>query len=202
MKPEIQRTLDALEQQWQAEREERRGGGRGQRDERLLAVGQDAGRFLNTLARATGAKRALEVGGSMGYSAIWTGEAIQATGGKLTTLEAVPGKVAVLHARIAQAGLEDTVEVVAGDARQTLSSLAGPWDLVLVDAWKDDYPRYFDLIFPKLSIGGLMLADNITSPSPPGPGIDEYLRKARSHPNAQSQLVPLGNGLELTVRLR
>jgi len=200
MKLEIQRTLEELEQQWQDEREGRRSG-RGQRDERLLAVGPDAGRFLNTLARAIGAKRALEVGGSMGYSAIWTGEAIQATGGKLTTLEAVPGKVEVLHARIAQAGLQDTIEVVAGDAKETLRSLAGPWDLVLVDAWKDDYPLYFDLVFSKLRIGGLMLADNITSPSPPGPGIDEYVRKARSHADAQSQLVPLGNGLELTIRL-
>jgi predicted O-methyltransferase YrrM len=84
---------------------------------------------------------------------------------------------------------------------QIVPQLNGPWDFVLVDAWKDDYPAYFDIVFQNVNVGGLMVADNITFPTPPGEGIEKYVEKARSQPNAQSQLIPLGSGLELTVRL-
>jgi predicted O-methyltransferase YrrM len=71
---------------------------------------------------------------------------------------------------------------------------------VLIDAWKDDYPAYFELVFPRLRIGGLMVADNVPYRGAGAPGIDEYVQKARSHPNAQSQPVPLGSGIEVTLR--
>jgi hypothetical protein len=67
---------------------------------------------------------------------------------------------------------------------------------------KGDYPAYFDLVFPKLALGGLIVADNITRPAPPDAGITEYVSRARNHPDAQSQLLPVGSGLELTVRIR
>jgi len=71
----------------------------------------------------------------------------------------------------------------------------------LGDAWKYDYPAYFDLVFPKLKVGGLIVADNITFPTPVGEGIETYIKKARSQFNARSQLIPLGSGLELKIRL-
>jgi len=170
-------------------------------DQRMLAVGPDTALFLNTLARARRARLAIEVGGSMGYSTIWLGEALKATGGRLVSLEIVPAKIEILRRRIKQAGLTATIEVKPGDALELLRGLRGPFDLVLIDAWKDDYPLYFDLVFPRLAVGGLIVADNITHP-PPGPEIDAYVEKARSHPNARSQLIPIGSGLELTVKLR
>ncbi len=57
------------------------------------------------------------------------------------------------------------------------------------------------VVFPKLRVGRLIVADNMTSP-PPGPEIRAYVQKVRSHPDARSQLIPIGSGLELTVRLR
>ncbi|MHB8618738.1 MAG: O-methyltransferase [Chloroflexota bacterium] len=197
MREQIQRTLDELEDQRQHEPERF---SNTSLDERMLAVGPDTARFLNSLARAMGARRVIEVGGSMGYSTIWLAEAVEVNGGRMTTLEMAPNKIAALHRRIAQAGLETVVEVKTGDARTSLADLAGPFDLVLIDAWKDDYPAYFDLIFPKMRVGGLMLADNILTPAPPGPGIGAYVEKARSQANAQSQLVAVGNGLEMTLR--
>ena len=119
------------------------------RDTLMLAVGPDTGRFLNTLIRATGARRVLEIGGSMGYSTIWQGEAVEANRGQLFTLERVPSKVETLRRRIAQAELDETVRIREGDALQILRDLEGPFDFVLVDAWKPDYPSYFDLFFPK-----------------------------------------------------
>jgi predicted O-methyltransferase YrrM len=107
-----------------------------------------------------------------------------------------------LRRRVAQAGLETTVKIIAGNALEVLPRLEGPFDFVLIDAWKADYPAYFDLVFPKLVVGGLIVADNITRPAPPDGGITEYLNRARGNPEAQSQLLPIGSGLELTTKLR
>lgn len=201
MRPEIKQTLDELERQRQAEPRGFLKGGPGV-DERMLAVGPDAALFLNSLIHASGAKRVLEVGGSMGYSTIWLGEAAEANDGRVISLEALDHKVAAIRGRAEQAGLAGTIEVKQGDALEILRELDGPFDFVLIDAWKDDYPAYFDLIFPKLKAGGLILADNITFPNPPGAGIETYLEKARTNPAAQTQLIPLGNGLEMTLKLR
>ena len=198
MRKEIQETLDELERQRQ---DEPRGSARGgDLDQRMLAVGPDSAKFINTLVRAIRAERVIEVGGSMGYSTVWLGEAVEAVGGRMTTLEIVDSKIAILQRRIQQAGLANTVQVKAGDARASLRELEGPFHFVLVDAWKDDYPAYFDAIFPKLAIGGLMVADNIIFPEP-SEGILSYLTKARTEPNAQTQTVAVGNGLEVTIRL-
>jgi predicted O-methyltransferase YrrM len=169
--------------------------------DKMLAVGPETAKFLNTLIRATRARNVLEIGGSMGYSTVWMAEAVEVNGGRLATLEYVPEKAALLRQRIADADLGKVVEIHEGDALHILPRLSGPWDFVLVDAWKDDYPAYFDLVFQKLTTGGLMVADNITFPTPVGEGIEKYVEKARSQSNAQSQLIPLGSGLELTVRL-
>jgi predicted O-methyltransferase YrrM len=204
MREAIARTLAELEEQRQAqvESQSRAAGGPRDRDQLMLAVGPDTGRLLNTLIQATSAKRVLEIGGSMGYSTIWQAEAVERNGGTLTTLEAVPSKVEILRRRVSQAGLDATVKIIEGNALEALPRLEGPLDFVLVDAWKADYPAYFDLVFPKLVAGGVIVADNITLPAPPDAGILDYLNKARSHPHAQSQLLPVGSGLELTIKLR
>jgi predicted O-methyltransferase YrrM len=204
MREAIARTLAELEEQRQAqvESQPRTAGGPRDRDQLMLAVGPDTGKLLNTLIQATSARRVLEIGGSMGYSTIWQAEAVERNGGTLTTLEAVRSKVEILRRRVAQAGLETTVEIIEGNALEVLPRLEGPLDFVLIDAWKADYPAYFDLVFPRLAAGGLIVADNITRPAPPEAGITAYLEKARSHPHAQSQLLPVGSGLELTIKLR
>lgn len=94
------------------------------------------------------------------------------------------------------------VNVNSGDALQVLPQLTGPWDFILIDAWEDDYPRYFDRVFPKLTVSGLIAADNITFPMPVGPGIETYTEKTRSRPDARSQLIPIGSGVESTLCLR
>ncbi len=197
MRTAIRETLDELERQRESQTMEPGA----DIDTKMLAVGPETAAFLNTLIRSTGARRVVEVGGSMGYSTIWQGEAVEANGGRLTSLEQVPSKIAALKGRIEQAGLGDTIEVMEGDALVSLASLDGPYDLVLIDAWKDDYPAYFDLIFPKMRLGGLMVADNMITPAPVGEGITAYAKIARNNPAARSQLVNVGNGLELTIKL-
>jgi predicted O-methyltransferase YrrM len=130
-------------------------------DKGQLAVSEEDGRFLRLMVASSRATRALEIGGASGYSAIWIGLGLRETGGKLVTIEYDPQRARELKANIARAGLEDVVQAVAGDAFKEVPKVAGPLDFVFVDAWKPDYKRYFDMVFPRLAPGGLLLAHNV-----------------------------------------
>ena len=126
-----------------------------------LAVSEADGRFLRLLVVATGARRALEIGGASGYSAIWLGLGLRETGGTLVTIEYDPVRARELEANIQQAGLGDTVRVVAGDAFQAIPALDGSFDFVFLDAWKPDYLRFFEMVLPRLDEGGVFAAHNV-----------------------------------------
>ena len=117
-------------------------------DTERLAVSEEDGRFLRLMVASSGAKRALEIGGANGYSAIWIGLGLRQTGGRLTTIEYDPARAKVAADNIRQAGLSDIVTVVPGDAFEEIPKLAGEFDFVFLDAWKRDYKRFFDLRHP------------------------------------------------------
>lgn len=163
-----------------------------------LAVSEADGRFLRTLVLATGARRALEIGGASGYSAIWMGLGLRETGGTLVTIEYDPTRAAELKANIAAAGLDDVVTVVAGDAKQEIPKVEGTFDLVFIDAWKPDYQRYFELTFPRVEQGGLILAHNVINK---GSEMPEFLETIRTHPDVLTSIVSAGTeGISVTVK--
>jgi predicted O-methyltransferase YrrM len=162
-----------------------------------ISVPPETGKFLHVLVHITKPKRILEIGMFHGYSTTWMGLAARAVGAKITTLELEAEKVAVAEANFAKAGLSDIITVIQGDGRQSLATLAGPYDLVFLDAAKEDYAAYFDLIYPRLSPGGVIVADNAVSH---GEYMAEYFDKARNHPNCVSVLVPVGTGEEVTYK--
>lgn len=163
-----------------------------------LAVSEADGRFLRTLVVATGARRALEIGGASGYSAIWLGLGLRETGGRLVTIEYDPGRAAELTANIAAAGLSDVVTVVAGDAKQEIPKVDGTFDLVFIDAWKPDYQRYFELTFPRVEQGGLILAHNVINK---GSEMPEFLETIRTHPDVLTSIISAGTeGISVTVK--
>ncbi len=162
-----------------------------------ISVPPDTGRFLHVLVQVAKPKRILEIGMFHGYSTIWIGLAARAVGAHITTLELEAEKIAVAEANFAKAGLADIITVIQGDGKQTLASLAGPYDLVFLDAAKEDYSAYFDLIYPRLSPSGVIVADNAVSH---GEYLEEYFSKVRSHPNCVSVLVPIGTGEEVTYK--
>src|SRR5688572_33142940 len=127
-------------------------------DKGLLAVSEEDGRFLRVLVGATNAKRVLEIGAASGYSAIWIGMGLRQTGGKLTTIEFDPVRAKEAAANVQRAGLSDIVRVVHGDAFQEVPKVPGTFDLVFLDAWKPDYKKFFDMVFPRVNPGGLLLA--------------------------------------------
>jgi predicted O-methyltransferase YrrM len=131
------------------------------RDTGQLAVSEEDGRFLRVLVTSSGTKRALEIGGASGYSAIWMGMGLRETGGRLVSIEYDPVRAKELAENIKRAGLSDVVSVVAGDAFKAIPGISGSFDFVFLDAWKKDYKRFFDLIVPRLDKGGLFVAHNV-----------------------------------------
>src|SRR5262245_56310637 len=133
------------------------------RDKGQLSVSEEDGRFLRVLIATSKAKRALEIGGASGYSAIWIGMGLRDTGGQLVTMEYDPVRAKELQDNVKRAGFSDIVTVVAGDAFKQIPATQGSFDFVFLDAWKKDYKRFLDLMMPRLNKGGLFVAHNVVN---------------------------------------
>ena len=169
-----------------------------ERPKRMLNITRDTGRLLWIIVCAIGATRILEVGTSNAFSTIWLADAARSTGGHVTTLELNPEKIALARANLSAAGLDSMVEIIAGRAHETLPGLAGPFDLVFLDADRPSYLTYLELVVPKLRPGGILIADNVTSHANE---LQDYLRRVKSHPQLFAVTVPLGNGEEIALKL-
>jgi caffeoyl-CoA O-methyltransferase len=170
------------------------------RDKGQLAVSEEDGRFMRVLVASTGAKRALEIGGASGYSAIWIGMGLRETGGKLVTIEYDAPRARELSDNIARAGLSDVVQVVSGDAFQQIPKLPGTFDFVFLDAWKKDYKRFFDLVYPRLDARGLFLAHNVVNKRNE---MGDFLDTIHKHPALWTTIVsPSGEGISISMRVK
>jgi predicted O-methyltransferase YrrM len=169
-------------------------------DTDLLAVSEADGRFLRVMAAANGAQRALEIGGAHGYSAIWIGLGLRATGGRLVTIEYDPARAKSAAENIRKAGLADIVTVVSGDAFKEIPKLSGGFDFVFLDAWKRDYKRFFDLVFPRVRPRGLFLAHNVLNKQEE---MRDFLAAIQNDPMAfTSTVAPSGEGMSVTLKLQ
>lgn len=199
MDPAVTAVLDVYHDRL---REERSRLGRGApgagdwRDQALLAVGPETGRLINVLARSLTAPNILELGTSFGYSGVWLAEAARASGGRLTTIELAPHKSAHAQEMSAKAGLAGWVDFRVGDAVELIGELAGGFDFVLVDLWKDLYVPCLEAFYPKLNAGAIVVADNMTRPG--GEDVARYARAVRAKPKMRSLRLPVGSGLEVS----
>jgi predicted O-methyltransferase YrrM len=169
------------------------------RDEFLLPVGPETGQLLNTLIKGAGAKSILELGTSYGYSTVWLAEAARHTGGHVVSLELADYKARHARDALARAGLAEQVTIVEGSALDTLPGLAGPFDFVLIDLWKELYIPCLRLIYPKLTPGAFLAADNMLQPPTWHAEVQEYRRFARTL-ELDTVLLPIGSGVELSRR--
>jgi len=169
-------------------------------DSGQLSISEEDGRFLRVLVATANAKHALEIGGAHGYSAIWIGLALRETGGRLTTIEFDAGRAATAAANIKRAGLADVVTGVPGDAFKEIPKLPGTFDFVFLDAWKPDYQRFFELVFPRLAARGLFLAHNVVNKQGE---MRDFLQTIEHHPSLATSIVrPGSEGMSVSVRLR
>jgi caffeoyl-CoA O-methyltransferase len=168
------------------------------KDTGQLAVSEEDGRFLRVLIASKGVKRALEIGGASGYSAIWMGLALRDTGGRLVTIEYDAARARELAANVKRAGLSDVVQVVSGDAFQEIPKIAGTFDFVFLDAWKKDYKNFFELVFPRLDKGGLFVAHNVVNKRNE---MGDFLERIDRHPSLWTTIVsPSGEGMSVSVK--
>src|SRR5262245_22960531 len=125
-----------------------------------INVAPNQGKLLHLLARLRGARRILEVGTLAGYSTIWLARALPPEG-ELITLELDPKHAEVARANLANAGLADRTEVRVGPALDSLPSLTGPFDLVFIDADKQNNIHYFDHALRLSTVGSVIIVDNV-----------------------------------------
>ncbi|HYZ18881.1 MAG TPA: class I SAM-dependent methyltransferase [Gaiellaceae bacterium] len=168
------------------------------REQRARQVERTTGQFLFALVAAQWDCEALEIGGSRGYSSIWLGAGVRHLGGRVLSLESDAAKIEAWRANVAEAGLDEWVELLEGDAYETLPQIQDVFDIVFLDAEKEDYERLFELVRDKLEPGALVVADNVLSHEET---LGAYSRARQSDPTIESVTVPLDRGLELSVIL-
>lgn len=183
----------------------------GHRDADLptIHVSAEQGAILQLLVRLLGAQRVLEVGTLGGYSGIWLARGL-APGGRLVTIEGDERHAAVARAAFERAGVADRVELLCGEARDTMAALEGPFDAIFLDADKAPLPEYLDLSVGLLRVGGLLLCDNtfmdgrIADPEADGSdlrGMREFNRRMAEDRRFATAVIPVRDGLLAAVRV-
>jgi caffeoyl-CoA O-methyltransferase len=167
-------------------------------EQRSRQVARTTGQFLFALVVPQWDCEVLEIGGSRGYSSIWLGAGVRHLGGRVLSLENDPVKAEAWRKNVAEAGLEETVELIEGDAFQILAALEDVFDICFLDAEKGDYEALFGLAREKLEPGALVVADNVLSHAD---ALAAYSQARQADPTLESVTVPLDRGLELSVVL-
>ncbi len=165
---------------------------------RARAVAPTTGRFLFALVAPQSACEVLEIGGSRGYSSIWFAAGARILGGRVLSLESDPVKCEAWRRNVSEAGLEEWAELIEGDAHETLPAIDDVFDVVFIDAEKDDYERLFGLAREKLEPGAVVVADNVLSHQET---LGAYTRARQADATLESVTLPLDRGLEVSVVL-
>ena len=189
----VRAVLERLEREDAEERE------RGvAREQRARSVAPTTGRFLFTFVAPQNACEVLEIGGSRGCSSIWLAAGVRMLGGRVLSLEHDPTKCDAWRRNVADAGLDEWAELIEGDAFESLPAIEDVFDVVFIDAEKDDYERLFALVRDKLEPGAVVIADNVLSHEET---LGAYSQARQADPTLESVTVPLDRGLEISVVL-
>src|ERR671919_958298 len=167
-------------------------------ERRSRQVAPTTGRFLFALVAPQTDCEVLEIGGSRGYSAIWLAAGARYLGGRVVSLESDPERAEAWRRNVADAGLGEWAELVEGDAFESLAAIEDVFDLVFIDAEKEDYERLFGLARELVEPGALIVADNVTSHADV---LGAYSQARQADPTLSSVTLPLDRGLELSVVL-
>lgn len=188
-------------------------------NQRMLAITSDTGMFFNIILKSIRAKRILEVGTSTGYSTLWFADAIKYNDpnnedSHIITIEENPTKIKRARKNFEDAGVNDIVDIQEGKAGDLLRSMlkeyqdltkkekVEPFDFIFLDADKENCIDYFELTLPMLKVGGIIAADNILHPESSVPEMTRYSEYVKKKSNAQSVTVPIGNGEEITIKIK
>jgi len=181
----------------------------------LPLVDAEVGALLRVLATTAAATRILEIGTAIGYSGIWLAGALP-PGGMLLTMEMSEERAGEARANFARAGLADRTSVIVGDAQLKIAKVSGPFDLIFQDGSKQLYEPLLDRLVGLLRPGGLLVTDNVlwngevvpgfagtpTQPPEDTRAITAYNERLASHPDLITAVVPLRDGVSISVKRR
>ncbi|GAB6173176.1 O-methyltransferase [Paradesulfitobacterium aromaticivorans] len=181
--------------------------------ETIPIVTPAVGNFLAFLVLTHKPQAILEIGTAIGYSTLWLAQAAREVGGHVTTIDMNLGRRARALEFFGQAGLSDCITSLAGDARKLLPTLGQPFDFVFIDAAKGEYLEYLELVSPLIAPGGLLVVDNVLFRGWVVPGamfeqkyermvgaVREFLRRLSQDPQFVTTVLPLGDGLALSLK--
>ena len=168
-----------------------------ERPRMMLNLEPASAQLLSILVRASGVTRAIEVGTSNAYSTIWLAWSLAPVGGRIVSIDRNPDKHALARENLRRADFLDRVELLTGDAAEIGRGLAGPFDLVFLDADRRKFPEIMQILLPKLAPKVLVIADNVLSHPEE---IAEYLKLISALPDFQHTIVPVGKGLSIAYR--
>lgn len=176
---------------------------------RMLS-GQVQGKFLEFISCMLQPSNILEIGTYTGYSAICLARGLKA-GGKLTTIEINDELASVSSNFFKEAGLSGIIHLITGDALEVIPDLESGIDLVFMDAEKEQYSAYFDLVFPKLKTGGFILADNTLwdgkvvfekdFTDPASIALRTFNKKIQDNPKVENLIIPLRDGVSIIRKI-
>lgn len=180
------------------------------RERGVFPIDSTRGRFLELLARIRSPERVLEIGSGAGYSALWFMKGMGSKG-TLDAVEYDPEVASVLQSVVKKAGFEGRITIYQGPALKLLREMKGPYDVVFIDADKDEYPDYLEQALRLTQAGSTILADNMfwggtTLRREKGKqgarGIIEYTKRIFQDPHLSSLILPLGDGLAISYRVK
>ncbi len=163
----------------------------------MLNLDPASAQLLSILVRASGVTRALEFGTSNAYSTIWLAWSLAPANGRIVSIDRNPDKHELARQNLRRASLMDRVDLRTGDAAEIVSQLAGPFDLVFLDADRRKFPEVMQILLPKLAPKALVIADNVLSHPEE---IADYLKLISSLADFQHTIVPVGKGLSIAYR--
>ena len=162
-----------------------------QNEGNLWNVNPDEGAFLRNLAEKVHAHEGLEIGTSNGYSSIWIGMGLRKEGGHLLTLEIDEGRAKLAQANFRAAGLDSVITLKLGDALEEVPKLRRPYDFVFIDAWKQDYVKYLNMVVPIVRPGGVIVAHNVTDLKEE---LTDFIRAVQTNPQLKTDIENPGPG--------
>ena len=192
IRPSVQEQMDRLEK---IDAEDRISGM--ERAYRLRQIPPETGKFLALMAAAAPQGTYLEIGTSAGYSALWINLACELLDRRLITFEVAPHKVLLARQTFQAAGVEKTITLVEGDARDHLAQFE-QISFCFLDAEKEVYGECYEAIVPRLVKGGFLIADNAINHRET---LEPMLNRALADARLDSLILPIGKG-ELVCRRR
>ena len=181
--------------------------------DRVPIIRKEMQSFLKVLLMIKRPMRILEVGAAVGFSSILMSEYMP-EGGHITTIENYDKRIPIARANFKRAGKEEQIDLIEGDALEVMHGLEGPYDLIFVDAAKGQYIHYLPEVMRLLGTDGVLVSDNVLQE---GDIIEsrfaverrnrtihsrmrEYLYELKHHDQLQTSIIPLGDGVSLSVK--